>query len=485
MVRRLILGCGSLGGGLVGQLAGRGGTVTVVTDRQGRAEDLRSDGIAAREGDPADPSTYPEEVDLVVVGGQSPQGNLDAARAARDHYPDAPLVVYLGDDAAPSVRADIYDLADEVIDPRRVVTERILDAVGTSHTERLNRLMRVLRNVDGRLAVVMHDNPDPDAIAAALALQAIAERAGVDADVCYFGDISHQENRALVNLLELDLRVLDEVPADDEYAGFALVDHSRPGVNDRLPPETTIDVVIDHHPPRAPVEAAYVDLRRGVGATSTLLAEYLERLGIVPDTTVATALLFGIQVDTNDFTREVSTADFEAAAFLIPHVDVDLLERVETPSLTSETMETLARAVSNRDVRGNVLTTNVGDIRERDALAQAADHLLGMEGVEVTVVYGLMDGTVYVSGRARGARVDLGEAFREALGSIGSAGGHADMAGAQIPLGILDDVGDDSRESLATIVTDIVAGRVFETLEHATPTPSLDTDVAFEYPLDE
>ncbi len=132
-----------------------------------------------------------------------------------------------------------------------------------------------------------------------------------------------------------------------------------------------------------------------------------------------------------------------------------------------------------------MLTTNVGDIRERDALAQAADHLLGMEGVEVSVVYGLMDGTVYVSGRARGAQIDLGETFRDALGSIGSAGGHADMAGAQISLGILDDVGDDSRESLATIVTDIVAGRMFETLEHSTPTPSLDTDVAFEYPLDE
>lgn len=195
MVRRLVLGCGSLGGGLVGQLAGRGGTVTVVTDRQGRAEDLRSDGIAAREGDPADPSTYPDEVDLVVVGGQSPQGNLDAARAARDHYPDAPLVVYLGDDAAPSVRADIYDLADEVIDPRRVVTERILDAVGTSHTERLNRLMRVLRNVDGRLAVVMHDNPDPDAIAAALALQAIAERAA-STPTCVTSEISPTKRTA-------------------------------------------------------------------------------------------------------------------------------------------------------------------------------------------------------------------------------------------------------------------------------------------------
>ncbi|AFK18706.1 bifunctional oligoribonuclease/PAP phosphatase NrnA [Haloferax mediterranei ATCC 33500] len=485
MVRRLVLGCGSVGGDLVGTLAARPGSVTVITDREGRAEDLRADGITATAGNPADPTHYPDDADIVVVGGQSSELNLNAAVAAHERFPEAILIVSLADDPEPSVREDIEHIADEIIDSRRIVTDRILDAVGTSHTERLTRLMEVLRNIDGPLAVVMHDNPDPDAIAAALALQAIAKRVNVESDVCYFGDISHQENRALVNLLDLDLRVLDEVPEDDEYAGYALVDHSRPGVNDRLPTDTNIDIVIDHHPPRAPVEAAYVDLRRGVGSTSTLLTEYLEQLGIVPGTTVATALLFGIRVDTNDFTREVSNADFEAAAYLVPHVDSDLLERVETPSMTSETMETLARAISNRDVRGDILTTNVGDIRERDALAQAADYLLGMEGVEVTVVYGLMDGTVYVSGRARGARVDLGETFREALGTIGSAGGHADMAGAQIPLGILADVGDDSRESLATIVTDIVAGQLFETLEYTTPTPELDIDVTFEYSLDE
>lgn len=485
MVRRLVLGCTSVGGSLVETLVDRPGSVLVVTDRKGRADDFRAEGVAATEGDPNDPANYPEDADLILVAGEDAARNRDVASTARSHFPEASLVVYLSRDPSESVRTDIEELADEVIDPRRIVADNIFEAVGSPQSERLYRLMRVLRNIEGRLAIVMHDNPDPDAIASGLALQSIATRANVDADVCYFGDISHQENRALVNLLDLELRVLDAPPDPEEYGGYALVDHSRPGVNDRLPPETTIDIVVDHHPPRAPIEATFVDLRSGVGATSTLLTEYLERLGIVPDTRVATALLFGIRVDTKDFTREVSTADFEAAAYLFPKVDTDLLHRVETPSLTPETMETLARCIANRDVRGDILTSNVGDIRERDALAQAADHLLGMEGVDVAIVYGLMDGTVYVSGRAHGGRVDLGEMFRDALSPIGSAGGHADMAGAQIPLGILDDVGDDSRESLATIVTDIVAGRVFETLEHPPSTPKLDSDVTFEFPLDE
>jgi nanoRNase/pAp phosphatase (c-di-AMP/oligoRNAs hydrolase) len=346
--------------------------------------------------------------------------------------------------------------------------------------------LSVVRDIDGRLAVVMHDNPDPDAIASALALTSIAETVGIDADACYFGDISHQENRALVNLLDLDLRNFETSDEIDEYAGVALVDHSRPGVNDGLDPETAVDVVIDHHPPRAPVEARYVDLRSDVGATSTLLAEHLDRLGVTPDRTIATALLYGIRIDTRDFTREAVDSDFEAAAFLLPHVDESVLDRVEEPSMSPDVLATLSAAIRNRRLRGDVLTTGVGRIRDRDALAQASDKLLDMEGVCIAVVHGFMDGTIYVSGRARGTEVDLGEVLRDALGSIGSAGGHADMAGAQIPLGILGSVEEASTESLASVVDDVIAGRLFEVLADPPSAPRRDptaSDIAFEFPL--
>jgi len=211
-----------------------------------------------------------------------------------------------------------------------------------------------------------------------------------------------------------------------------------------------------------------VDLRRDIGATSTVLADYLRRAGITPDESLATALLFGIRVDTNDFSREVSPADFEAAAWLLTHADLSLLDRVESPSMTSAVVDTLARAIRDRDVRGDALASNVGAISDRDALAQAADRLLNMEGVRIAVVYGFKDGTVYVSGRARGTDVDLGETLRDAFDAIGSAGGHADMAGAQVPLGILAETEGGSAEELERIVSEVIASRLFETLEDAT-----------------
>jgi nanoRNase/pAp phosphatase (c-di-AMP/oligoRNAs hydrolase) len=271
------------------------------------------------------------------------------------------------------------------------------------------------------------------------------------------------------------------------YDGGALGDHSRPGVNDGLPEDTQIDIVVDHYPPRAPAEAHCVDLRRDGGATSTILAEYLRRAGIEPEESLATALLFGIRIDTNDFAREVSTMDFEAAAWLLTHADLSALDRVESPSMTSTVLETLARAIRDRDVRGDALASNVGPISDRDSLAQAADRLLNMEGIRIAVVYGFKDGTVYVSGRARGTDVDLGESLRDALGAIGSAGGHADMAGAQVPLGILGDTEEESAEELSAIVTEVIAGRIFETLEDATTLLDIGPDGSewvFESPFD-
>lgn len=479
MVTRLVLGCDAVGFDLVEAMPRRD-ALTVITADRSRAQTLRDMDIDARAADPTDPETYPDEVDVVVVAGSDPERNRLAATSAADRFPDALLVVYAGIDADRSTLTALESVADKVVDPVAALAGRVLDLAIGPDSDRARRLRRVLLTAEQPMAVVSHDNPDPDAIASALALARIADRLGVEADACYYGEISHQENRALVNLLDLPLVNMNEGDID-AYGSVALVDHSRPGVNDSLPEDTPIDVVIDHHPPRGPVEGRFVDLRSGVGATSTLLAQYLDRFDIPPGEQVATALLYGIQIDTREFTREVAEADFEAAAYLVPEIDEDTLERIESPSVSLDTMDVLGRAIDRRTVRDGALATCVGEVRDRDALAQAADRLLTMEGVHTSVVYGFMSGTVYVSGRTRGADLDLGETLREAFGRIGSAGGHADMAGAQIPMGILADVGADAKETLTDVVRSVVDERFFSALSDAPSAPTPDDELTYEY----
>lgn len=272
----------------------------------------------------------------------------------------------------------------------------------------------------------------------------------------------------MVNLLSLPIQSRDSETIDlSAYGAIALVDHARPGINDSLPPETPVSIVVDHHPPRAPLDetAGYLDVRPTVGSTSTIMIEYYRRLGRDLERSLATALLYGIQTDTKRFTREVSSADYEAAATLSSRVDEEALARIESPSVNAAVLETLATAIDEREVRGTALASCVGRLADRDALAQAADELLDMEGVQTVVVFGYADGVIYVSGRTREPTLDLGETLREALGQIGSAGGHANMAGAQLPMGLLEE--SESDEALSSIVRELVAERVFETLETA------------------
>jgi len=467
MIRWVVLGSSALAVRVADALADRPGDLVVVTADGDRASALLDAGLDVREADPADEAAFDGVDDPAVVAALDADGarNRRLVTLADAMYPDAHVVGYTGEGPdSPSFDG----VADSVVDPGQVLAGHLLDRVGDGGVQ-VRQLHRVLRDVD-RLAVVTHDNPDPDAIASAVALARIAEGLGCEADVRYWGAITHQENRAFVNLLEYDLENVDPGASVEGYDGIALVDHSRPGVNDQLPPETDVDIVIDHHPPRLPVEATFVDLRSDVGATSTLLVDYLEAADRPLDEDVATGLLFGIRVDTDEFTREVSVADFEAAAALLPDADLALLERVESPSVSGDTLETIADAIRNRRQEGSVLMSCVGRLTTRDALSQAADRLLTLDGVSTTLVYGVHDGTIYLSARARGTGLDLGEILRDGFDQIGSAGGHADMAGAQITLGVLETV-EDQEESLLDVVEVVVAERFLEALEaHAEQT---------------
>ncbi|WP_276250266.1 DHHA1 domain-containing protein [Haloarcula rara] len=468
MPSRLVVGAGSTARAIIHAVSGDHEQLQVLTDDGHRAETLREDGIAVSVTDDIDRAGM-AKLDIapttVIVATDDPAVAVEAGETVAELFPEAFLLCYSGYGASDAQRSRLDAVADRVVDPEAVLSERLQRCVGEAGA-RTRQLQQVLRDIDGHLAVVTHDNPDPDAIASAVALGELAARAGCTVSLCYYGDISHQENRAFVNLLEYDLVNLE--PGDDAaldaYDGFALVDHSRPGVNDQLPEDLPIDIVIDHHPPRLPVEARYVDLRSGVGATSTLLVDYFQRLEVELSESIATGLLFGIRVDTKDFRREVSAEDFEAAAQLVQRADMDALQRIEDPSVSGETLAIIGRAIDNREEEGSVLLSCVGELSDRDALAQAADRLLDLEGIHATMVYGVLDGTIYVSARARGADIDLGEALRDAFGQIGSAGGHADMAGAQITLGVLDSV-DDREESLHSIVSSVVNDRFLDAVQ--------------------
>ncbi len=475
MTSRLVLGCGSVGQRVVERLHERGERVLVITNEAAVVETLREENVRAREGDPTDPMVL-EGLDAptqVFVASDVPSQNLRILEAVEQSLTTSSTVAYLGTGPDDGSRRELEKRADRVVDGDQATIDSLVDVVAAPEAERAFALRRQLSSIDGTLAVVTHDNPDPDAIASAVALVELAESVGVDAEVCYYGDISHQENRAMVNLLDFELRNLAPDDPLGAYDAFALVDHSRPGVNDGLPEELHVDVVIDHHPPRGPIAGEFCDLRPDAGSTSTILVEYVDRFGLDVRWQTATALLYGIRIDTKDFTREATPVDFQAAAWLLPYVDTSVLSQIERPTIDGETFDTVSRAIKNRIRDESIVVASVGRISNRDALSQAAEQLLAMEGVDTTLVFGLIDEMVFVSGRSRASDVDLGETLRDAYEQIGSAGGHANMAGAQLEIGVLAETEDDATvDSIVDIVEEVLTDRFFEAIRSTPGTPA-------------
>jgi nanoRNase/pAp phosphatase (c-di-AMP/oligoRNAs hydrolase) len=312
------------------------------------------------------------------------------------------------------------------------------------------------------LAVVCHNNPDPDTLASAMALETIAADAGLsDVDVFYSGSISHQQNRAFVNLLDVDLRTFSvEALAAADLVAF--VDHSVPGENNEVPGDVAVDVVIDHHPTEG-VEADYVDHREGIGATATIMTEYLVDLGLADADSLATALMFAIRRETLTFLRGATAAEFAAAEQLHARLDLDLLRDLSHPAVSEATIDAIGDAIDNRVVRGSTLVSHTGWTTERDAIPQAADYLATLEGVETAVVFGIVSNAIQLSARSSDSRVHVGETLRGAFGDVGSAGGHREMAGGEIPLGIFADQATETTD-LVDIVVRVVTSRLVEEL---------------------
>ncbi len=474
-VLQAIFGCGRVGYAVANELKARGIEVVIVDTDEKKVELLKEEDFIAFVGDISEPEVITKvrgegEPEAIFILSNDSEVNKKAVKNVKETLPQTRLVVRA---IEPEDKEDFKELdVDVALSIRDITARAALESLEKIEAQRKAKELAAMieeikekRKGKGKLGIVVHDSPDSDAIASALALKQIAKNVDVSADILYRGEIGHHINRAFVNILGIEMRRIEREDELKEYDKLALIDATVPGANNLLPPEGNVDIIIDHHVAnnKEKVYADFFDVRTDNGATSTIMTRYLQELDIPVDKVLATALLQGIRTDTSSFKRETHPSDFSAAAFLHVKADKDLLEQIETPPMSTEMLNVIGDAIVHKKIKGSYLITNVGAVANRDAIPQAADYLLNLEGITTAIVIGLCEDVICVSGRSKDIRVNIGDAFVSAFGEIGSAGGHATMAAAQLSLGIFSGIKD--KDTLMQLAEDAVTKRFLSVMK--------------------
>ena len=283
-----------------------------------------------------------------------------------------------------------------------------------------SRLARLWSVLDGAktMLIVMQNNPDPDAIAAAAALRMIAnEIHGIACSVAHAGAVGRAENVALLEYLRLNTRELETLDLD-RFDRLGMVD-AQPGAgNVNFDPAVRLDVIIDHHPIRRLTRTArFTDVRSRYGATCSMLYEYLTSAQIEIPTRLATAMIYGIRSDT-----------------LYPLATARVLGRIVQAPLPRSYYAQLRIALDRAMVYGDRIVSFLGEIDSPEMVAEIADLLLRAEDVRWTMCLGIVDGWIHLSLRTIEREGDAGRIARNLGGRRGFGGGHNALAAAQIPI---------------------------------------------------
>jgi nanoRNase/pAp phosphatase (c-di-AMP/oligoRNAs hydrolase) len=294
---------------------------------------------------------------------------------------------------------------------------------------RVQQYQRYFSDAD-RVLILLHHDPDPDAMASGLAVRNLLRRTKTTAIIGAIQNVTRPENLRMANLLDIHVETI--TPADlKTFDRVALVDvqpHYFSGLIDR------VDLVIDHHPETTGWSAMFKDVRADYGSTCTILTEHLRAVDVNISERTATAMLYAIKSDTLFFNRQANRVDLEAFSYLYPLADAALIRKMEGAEITLERLEYVVRATQNGTLREQVFSAFLGESPREDFIPYVADFFLQLEDVKWTIISGVVNGSLVLSVRNLGYSRNAGEFVRKCFGQIGSAGGHRAMAKAVVPM---------------------------------------------------
>ena len=277
-----------------------------------------------------------------------------------------------------------------------------------------------------------HNFPDPDAIASAFGLQKLLLHYGVEATLCYAGRIDKLSTSKMLQMFHIEMHSYDTLQEHMHPSDCIICVDSQKNTGNLTDFIGQEMAAIDHHPTFAKAEYQYADLRI-TGACASIIAEYFAEAGLTPDRDTATALLYGIKMDTLQFSRGVTPLDISMFAFLHPLIDPDMLKNLECNNLEFRDLRAYGAAIDHIKVFDTVGFSCIPFSCPDALIATISDFILSLEEVQISIVFSCRPDGIKFSVRSEITRIHAGDLVHKVLRSFGTGGGHAGMAGGLIP----------------------------------------------------
>lgn len=393
------------------------------------------------------------EFTLIVVDSKVFSTKL--SKGLSSHYPQTPILVSNGDKSTDPPSYVRFVKFEDIINIEIGKQEKL------ARTELKVEELRKVHADAKKLLILLHDHPDPDSIASALALRTILKRNKQTAVIGHLGDkISRPENVAMIELLDIDLEELEKEDLKD-FDSISMLDVQPPFFGDL---DIEVDSVIDHHPHVSNYETKFRDISSEEGATSTIMTSYLRAAQVEISERLSTALLYGIKTDTVVLNRDANADDIEAFTFLYPHANLALLRRIERAEVPASEIKSFGQALANHWINENIFFVNIGRVKREYLIPKMADFGIQVKGVEWSVAFGILANThLVISVRNVGYVKSAGKLVRELFKEIGSAGGHRSAAKAVISLSrVRKKLGTASQDKIKKWLTKIITEEVYE-----------------------
>lgn len=290
----------------------------------------------------------------------------------------------------------------------------------------LDRLLAVITRP--RIYIQTHNYPDQDALASAYGLQELLRYKGIESLICYQGEIDKANTVSMTEALGLQLYDVDDLQIQKEDE-IILVDGQKGNVN--LEEQIGEEIAcIDHHPVQDTDSYRFFDIRK-VGACATMIAEYFFENEIPVSRKVATALVYGIKMDTANLMRQTTPEDVDMFCAMYKKADIEMIRLFESHSLIMTDLDAYREALKDLKIYGkNIGVANVGADCSEAMMGTLSDFIMSLDVVEFSVVFSYRAGGLKLSVRSERAAADAGVIVRKALvGYPGGGGGHAGMAG--------------------------------------------------------